>query len=395
MIAYNKDWLDNLAIIKQSIRWFRAGVLNEEELSAIKTGFPAPFQSHHLIIRLGLFVFTYILISASIGLVSLVLSGFNSEKVFQVMNLVYASVCFAVLEKFIRENKYFKAGIDDGLLYAGIGFLLFGLGWILVELQLENPINLVIILSVLSILIFGVATIRYIDHGMALLTIISSYVFVFCLLMKTGDLAKLIMPFCIFGLSVVFYNLIQHYVQKIELRFWKTHLELGRVVTLVMAFASLNYFVVREAGVEFFDMQIAEGNDIPFAWIFYGATVGVPLIYIILGLRNKDRNLIRIGLVLIVLSILTIRYYHTIAPIEITLTISGILVVGLAYFSIRFLKSKETAFTFLADPEISGNSNTEALILAQTFAKTGAVPDDANVRFGGGNLGGGGASGSF
>ena len=147
MIAYNKDWLDNLATIKQSIRWFKAGVLNEEELSTIKTGFPAPFQSHHLIIRLGLFVFTYILISASIGLVSLVLlSGFNSEKVFQVMNLIYASVCFAVLEKFIRENKYFKAGIDDGLLYAGVGFLLFGLGWFWIELQLEDPITLVIIL---------------------------------------------------------------------------------------------------------------------------------------------------------------------------------------------------------------------------------------------------------
>ena len=272
--------------------------------------------------------------------------------------------------------------------------MLFGIAWILYSFDTNDPILLTILMSLICFGVFLWCAVRYVDHGMGLLATGAFYAFVFCLVMEMGPISKFIMPFVLFLVSVGIVLLVRYLLAKSEFRFYKSQLELVKIFGWLVAYASLNYFVVREAGIAFFDMELPEGTDIPFAWIFYLATVVIPLIYIILGLRKKDRDLLRTGFFLVALAVVTIKYYYSVAPIEITLTVAGILVFGLAYFAIRYLKSNDSPFTFLADVENAGNGNAEALILAQTFAKTGTEGSD-QVKFGGGNMGGGGASGTF
>lgn len=141
-----------------------------------------------------------------------------------------------------------------------------------------------------------------------------------------------------------------------------------------------------------FDHYYTEGEEIPYAFVFYFFTVLLPPAYIYLGLKQKDRLLFRIGLLLIVASILTIRHYHSVLPVEIAFTMGGAVLIGLSYGLIRWLQTPRNGFTFKAQDE-TNLAIAESLLVVQSFAK-GNVPNDG-ANFGGGDFGGAGSSSSY
>jgi hypothetical protein len=85
-------------------------------------------------------------------------------------------------------------------------------------------------------------------------------------------------------------------------------------------------------------------------------------------------------------------------PIEVALTIGGIVMFAIAYFSIQKLKHKETGLTFKPDRINNSDAflNAEALVVASAFGmKPEAKPQDSPMEFGGGGFSGGGSEGSF
>jgi uncharacterized membrane protein YgcG len=119
----------------------------------------------------------------------------------------------------------------------------------------------------------------------------------------------------------------------------------------------------------------------------------VPLIYLILGIKNKDRILWIMGGLGVAASILTYRHYHSIMPIEWALTLAGIAFLALAYFLMTYLKTPRSGFIYL--PKQNKNSLIEALVINQVLQQTAAGAPDDSVKYGGGDFGGGGASGDF
>lgn len=97
---------------------------------------------------------------------------------------------------------------------------------------------------------------------------------------------------------------------------------------------------------------------------------------------------------MIALSVITFKYYFSLGHYEITLTIAGAIMVGIAYACIRYLKENNTVFTYQEDitDETPGFANAEALLVAQTFSTP--VPEKG-LEFGGGQFGGGGAGGNY
>jgi uncharacterized membrane protein YgcG len=133
-------------------------------------------------------------------------------------------------------------------------------------------------------------------------------------------------------------------------------------------------------------------QDQPVFWI---TTVLIPLIYIFLGIYKKDRILLRAGLILVAAIVFTIRYYHSVAPLEVVMTFAGIGMIAIAYFLIRFLKTPKNGFTSEEVDEGEMDAlQLESLVIAQTFNKAGAPAKDG-FEFGGGDGGGGGASGEY
>ena len=84
-------------------------------------------------------------------------------------------------------------------------------------------------------------------------------------------------------------------------------------------------------------------------------------------------------------------------PIEVALIIGGVILFGLAYWSIKLLKNKETGLTFKADLGNKADelSDAELLIINSEIDVNPVAPIDQNMTFGGGGFSGGGSGGNF
>jgi uncharacterized membrane protein YgcG len=155
-------------------------------------------------------------------------------------------------------------------------------------------------------------------------------------------------------------------------------------------YASGNYFVVEDVGEMLFP-----GFHMPFSFIFWIFTALTPLGYVYFGLKIHDRLLLRIGLLMIALSVLTFKYYFSVGHHEVTLTVAGAILLLVAYYAIRYLKNNSGKFTYQADrsDDNPGFQGTEALVIAQTAS--GSVVPEKDFGFGGGKFGGGGAGGNY
>jgi hypothetical protein len=133
-------------------------------------------------------------------------------------------------------------------------------------------------------------------------------------------------------------------------------------------------------------------------YFFYAFTLIVPVVYLAQALKTKDRIMLWISFFAIGFSIYTIRFYYSVLPIEVALTLGGLVLFAIAYFSIRKLKDNEVGLTFKPDRINNSNSilNAEALIVASTFGmKPQVKPADSPMDFGGGGFSGGGSEGTF
>ena len=155
--------------------------------------------------------------------------------------------------------------------------------------------------------------------------------------------------------------------------------------------------VVRELSVMLLGNEILPGEDIPFAIFFYAFTVIVPILYLVQALKTKDRIMLWLSFLAIGFSIYTIRFYHSVLPVEVALTLGGLVLFAISYFSIKKLKDKESGLTFKPDRINNSNAflNAETLIVASQFGLQPEVSNESPMEFGGGDFSGGGSSGSF
>jgi uncharacterized membrane protein YgcG len=142
-------------------------------------------------------------------------------------------------------------------------------------------------------------------------------------------------------------------------------------------------------------MQLEDGQDIPFAGVFYGLTILLPVIYLLKGIRNKNVVLLRIGMVVTAFSIYTFHHYYSLGPPEIILTIAGSVLLILAVLLIRYLKTIRHGFTGenILSEKWAG-MNVQAFLVSQTMGGN-QVSVDTKFKGGGGDFGGGGSSGDF
>ena len=103
----------------------------------------------------------------------------------------------------------------------------------------------------------------------------------------------------------------------------------------------------------------------------------------------------RVGLLLIAAMIFTIRYYHSIVPYEVAMSIGGTVLLILSYALISYLKQPKFGFTYseLNKEHKDEKSLIESLVIAETFGQQTKPAE--TTKFGGGSFGGGGAGGEF
>ena len=133
---------------------------------------------------------------------------------------------------------------------------------------------------------------------------------------------------------------------------------------------------------------------------FAVATALVPIAFIAWGIRARRRLILDTGAGLAALSVLTLEYYVRFGSVEITAF--GLALIGLALWLNRLLTRAPggEVHGFTASPLLCAEAGTLSPVAALAAASAAAPvsphrPDDTDFSAGGGQYGGGGASGKF
>ncbi|MBL7710869.1 MAG: hypothetical protein JNL13_00320 [Chitinophagaceae bacterium] len=397
MIAYNKTWLRHAGLLKKAKQWHAVHLLSDQQYAAAVTKYPHNFYSPNLFVKIGLFLFTCLAVSAALGFYALLfMDAFGGEGFVTFTAFFFACATFGILEFLIRHTRTHHSGNDEALLYIALSATATGIAGLL-DFHFSNQDSTLLFCVLMSPVLLAAVT-RYADRLVALALSLFCYAIFFLLVMKTGPVAKLIMPFALMALSLPVYLYARKLKDKDGLFFWKECIMVFEAVALLVFYAAGNYYVIRESGAGFFGMVLKPGQDIPLAFFFYVFTALVPLLYVFFGLKRKDKLLLWVGLALVSIAVLTFKYYFSLGHTELTLTAAGGIMILVAYAAIRYLKTPKHGITFdeATDEEHFLKTNAEAVVLAQTFAHPGtAAEKNSGPEFGGGASGGGGAGGAF
>ncbi|MCF6402991.1 hypothetical protein L3C95_08915 [Chitinophaga filiformis] len=389
MIAYNSQSLDNVYVQEQAGMAKNADCITAEEYNAITTAYPADLYTPNPYMRIGIFILTAIILLFSFGLFCLLFMA-GGEGAFAFLCMLFGAGSYGLAEYMIREKKHYKSGADAALIWGAGIFLLSALG---IATDADAPAWVWCFAALILSLYF---VLRFADVSMSIVAHLSFLGLIFSGCVELGNIAKLIIPFMVMLASAAVYFLSVKLIAVHTYRHYKKCLQMLQVCALITLYLGGNYFVVREVSNEMFNMDLQPGQDIPGGWFFWILTVTLPLLYIYAGIRRKDRILICVGLVLVAGIVYTIRYYHSVAPLEVAMTLGGLAMIGIAYAVIRYLKTPRHGFTEASSDERHAMEaiQIESLVIAQTMSHA-ATPQPNQLEFGGGTGGGGGASGDY
>lgn len=396
MKAYHPDTIFNASMKRKAADWHAQKLISAEQHEAISKNYSRYSYTPNIFVKIGLFIFTCFIILASLGIYFLLFaSGFNGggNSFFIITALFFAAGCIFALEALIKTKHVYNAGSDEALLYVGLVSTVLFIFSIIDSYSNESPL----LLTCLVLPFIAFAVMRYADRVVTLALCFCIYAILFLFILKFGEVAKLIMPFALMLFSALLYVQIKKLKRNSNLSYWHSCMTVAEFVSLIIFYASGNYYVIRESSQSFFDLHLANGQDIPMAFLFYFFTASIPIIYVYYGLKQKDKTLLWSGLVLIAASAVTFKYYFSLGHPEISLTIAGIILMLVAYFSIQYFKKTRHGITF--EEETDANSflrtNAEALIITEGMTQEVPQTPQNGFEFGGGQSGGAGSGGSF
>jgi uncharacterized membrane protein YgcG len=388
--AYNKDGLHHLDVIKETKLWLKSGLILQEQFDAITKAYTTSLYHPNFIIRLLLFVATLLGLSGVTGVLSLMilpLMDNAGEDLVFIASALYGIGSFIVLEKtFIQKSNHYKSGVNEALLYHAAGFTILGIAGL-------ADFNTTLLLST-CLVVFTFSAIRYLDLLTTATAVLTLAGFVFYECYQAGGIMQQIIPFVFLTLFIPVYFLTRKIRAIDSYLIWNNNLLVVETLSLLLIYLSGNYLVVRELSINLMGLSVEPGQDIPFAWIFYLLTVIIPVVYLFYGIKNKDIVLLRVSLIVAATTAFTFNHYFGFEKYEMALTVAGAALIIISIALLRYLKIMHSGYTSenmaarsWADP------NLGALLISQTMS--GNQIPDGPVKAGGGEFGGGGASGDF
>jgi hypothetical protein len=388
MIAYNQTWLTNLrlqAVVKDDLS---KGRINAIEFKAIAEKYPAGFFTPGAFARIGLFIVTCIVVAFADGLIALMASSSN-VLVSPGFPIFLGLLSYAGLELIVNVNKHYRSGVDDALLFTTGCLFLTGL--FMLFSTYNNDSNYVALCG-MAFILSAVFTLRFADMLMSVACCVSFFAFVYFTWTSFMSFGMATAPFAMMLVSVGAYWLIC--ANRAKYINYENGITVGQIVCLVTLYLAGNYYIIQSLSDQ---LHGQVNSPIPFGAFFWAWTILVPFVYIGFGIKKKDAILLRTGLLLVTAAALTFRNYYHILPLDVTLTIVGAILLGIAYSIMRYLKTSKHGFTY-AEPDeenMMDHLKVESLLVAESFSTAPSAPTDSGTKFGGGDFGGGGSSSGF
>ncbi|GAB4024899.1 hypothetical protein [Spirosoma gilvum] len=393
--AYNEQWIYNREILEQAERWYRKQLLSESQIEAIRKAYPVEFRQTNGFLEIGLFLFTTVAILAGYLLPASMFSIFSVSTTYAIFNIISGIGIGVIGQLLINRKLLYRNGIDNAFVVTTAGFLAFGFNQLLPN-GLSTAEHCFLTLPLL-LLILG----YYGDTLMALFTLGTFYTGIFDGLLNYSW-GKDALPFVLMIVSLLIYLAVRQVILRNPKEVYYTDpLNLAQWISLIMLVASGNYFVVRELNglllkASPLDIRSPEAPQIALAWLFWLLTFLIPGIYVGQGLVKRNRMLIILGVLGLIAAVMTLHEYTALVPLNVALTIGGLLLIGIAVGFIRYLSTPNYGFTDAPDDdspdEFFLNAATAAAVQAAGTAQHNPRND---LRFGGGDFGGGGSEGKY
>jgi uncharacterized membrane protein YgcG len=386
MIVYQPTDLRNLFIREQAAMALDQRCLLSDEYEGILKNYPLTFYSPNLFIRIGLFILTLVITVFSFGLLLLLVSD-SAGNAMSGIALFFGMLAYAALEYMVQNKHHFQSGVDDALMWTAAAALFGGTSYLCGAGDIGN--------CILLFLIALYCAIRFADRLMGIGAYIALLGIFFFAAIKIGPVVKAYIPFMMMGVSAFVYLFVKKFKPTAGNHLYAKCLQVIAVAALLGFYTGGNYYVVRELSNELFHLNLGANETIPFGWLCWIFTFAIPVIYLARGIQKKDMVFIRVSLLLLAAAVFTLRYYHTIAPLEIVLTLGGGCLILAAYGLTLYLKTPRQGFTNIPVAKTTDidKLQIESLLIAETF--NGPSQPVEGQHFGGGSFGGGGASGDF
>lgn len=386
MIVFDKQLLENTFLVEEAKRLKDQHFISESELQNSKQQLAVLKSNKNILLRIGFFVLGCLLISSIMGMLALFTISL-ADNHFGFMMLIYTLIGIAGSEFLAREQLQFGYGLDDAFILAFQGFFCATIG-----ITFDSPMAAFIALVFIGL----AACIRYVHTISALLSLVGLTGAICYAVLELKVISSAFLPFILLLLAVLLYSVYLKFSKSEKLIYYKNPIVVLQGFSLILGYLSMNYLVVRELSESLLGLTIAKGEDIPFAFLFYGFTFLIPLFYIAYSLYSKDRLMLIIGLLTFGFSIYTIRFYYHILPVEVALLLGGTVLFALAFLTTRKLKDKESGITFkpARGTETDILTNFQAIVVA-TQVDLKPMESESKMPFGGGGFSGGGSGGEF
>jgi len=389
IIAYNIAEVEKKKVLSEAQDLYKSKLLSEEQWQRIKKEYATRLYTPSIFIKVLFFIFSLNGMMTVIVPFGQIFSNIG-EGGYRILSFILGMLILFVTEKLLIRDKYhFKSGVTEAGIYSSLLFLAFAI--------LGSDSSNLIICGTVGFLLAAFAAIRYLN----LLALVAAIGFLgwilFQIITSVGGIVEALMPFIFMATSATLFWGSKKLQAKGMNVIFEDQFVIVKTIALLFFYIAGNYFVVRELSISLMGLQLSSHNDIPFAIVFYLLTALVPMGYIYWGIKQKSILWIRIGLITMALSVVTFKYYFSLAYPMLTVTISGAILIVIALVFFNYLKQIRNGFTreiLLQDKWRS--SDLTALIASQTLGGHQMnVPADDEVIFKGGSFGGAGAGGNW
>ncbi|GAB3560324.1 hypothetical protein [Spirosoma fluminis] len=391
MKAYNEQWIHNRAVLAQAERWYRQQLLTDEQISVVRKTYPVEFRRTNGFIEIGLFLFTTVAILGTYLLMTtIVSSGLDDRYTYGLFNLLFGLALVVGSHLIINRGSLYRNGVDNAFVVTLTGFLAMGFNQFLPATSPFWAYCLFTLPLLLLVLWY------YGDTLIAFLTLATFYTFIFDGLLNFSW-GKDALPFVMMGVSGILYAITRQSVNRLVVSpYYADPVNLIQWITLIVLAAGGNYYVVREMNGVLLSSGLPDTPEITLPWLFWLLTFLIPTIYLWQGFTKKNRMLIILGGVGIMAAVATVHEYRGWLSLNVFVAVSGLVLIGIAVAGIRYFHEPRNGFTDAADEESPDNFfvNAETIGAIQATAGAQHTPKD-NLRFGGGNFGGGGSEGNY
>lgn len=386
MQAFKKEALQDYFLAEEAKALYANKFISKAQLAEVTTSLVHYKTNANVLLRIAFILLGWFLYSSIAGSLAIFTLTGDTSNSYKFLLLVYAIVGLIGAEILVRNN-YFRQGLDDA----------FILGFQLCFCVAVGGITETILAGLFAMILVGAfCSLRYL-HSLSVWVFGAGLVAVFFDLSTEEHIVPTVyLPFIGFLIAVLCYIGSQKLKDLDTNSFYTESLRFLKLFSLVLGYFSMNYMIVRELSQDFMHLEIPKGSDIPFAYLFYGFTFLIPIVYLVYGLSKKDRMFVWLGLLSFGYSIFTIRYYYSLLPLEYALVIGGCFLFTISFWAIRKWKDKTEGITF--QPDRSADSallrNAQMLIVTTQMSSHAPANQD-KMPFGGGGFSGGGAGEEF